>query len=198
MSYRPDYTPRDKPLRKWDQIGELVTRAIQSERLYRRVRLVFEILALLNENEEKAIGIEKQWKDKWLRGAYRRIEDFGRDMEWYEWNRRLAELWRSSDYGVDENGRRLTEGEWLRNWNNQIFDIREFCGKILRLVCEYCESKGVRIGHGVEAEGPRGHIIGVSRIVGERVEVQAQKEVDESAEKPSESGNVETETEEQS
>jgi len=142
--------------------------------------LVFEILALLNEDEEKAIGIEKRWKDEYLRGAYRAIEDYNRDMAWYDWH--LSRGWPPSDYGVDKDGRKLTEREWLDNWNHVIFNIREGCGKMLRLVCEFCESKGVRISRGVEAEGPRGHVIGVSRIVGERVEVETRKEVSEGSE----------------
>ena len=189
--------PVDTRLQKWNEIGQLVHSAILSERLRRRVRLVFEILALLNEEEEKAIGVQKWWKDKWLRGALRQVDDFENNMALYQWNLSRG-LWAFSDYGVDENGKKLTEKEWLDNWNNIIFDIRQGCGKILRLVCEFCESKGVRISRGVEAEGPRGHVIGVSRIVGERVEVESRKEVDESTEESSESETAETKTGEQS
>jgi len=189
--------PVDTRLQKWNEIGQLVHSAILSERLRRRVRLVFEILALLNEEEEKAIGVQKWWKDKWLRGALRQVDDFETNMAIYEWNLRRG-VWAFSDYGVDKDGRKITEREWLDNWNNIIFDIREGCGKILRLVCEFCESKGVRISRGVEAEGPRGHVIGVSRIVGERVEVESRKEVDESTEESSESETAESKTGEQS
>jgi len=196
--YRQDKPmPVDTRLQKWNEIGQLVHSAILSERLRRRVRLVFEILALLNEEEEKAIGVQKWWKDKWLRGALRQVDDFENNMALYQWNLSRG-LWAFSDYGVDENGKKLTEKEWLDNWNNIIFDIRQGCGKILRLVCEFCESKGVRISRGVEAEGPRGHVIGVSRIVGERVEVESRKEVDESTEESSESEAAESKTGEQS
>jgi len=176
--------PVDTRLQKWNEIGQLVHSAILSERLRRRVRIVFEILALLNEEEEKAIGVEKWWKDEWLRGALRQVDDYETNMALYDWNWRRG-VSGFSDYGVDENGKKLTEKEWLNNWNNVIFDIREGCGKILRLVCEFCESKGVRISRGVEAEGPRGHVIGVSRIVGERVEVETRKETSEGSESES-------------
>jgi len=173
----------DTRLQKWNEIGQLVHSAILSERLRRRVRLVFEILALLNEDEEKAIGVEKRWNE-WLRGALRRVDDYETDMAWYLWNIKRG-FPGFSDYGTDKNGKKLTEKQWLDNVNNVIFDIREGCGNMLRLVCEYCEAKGVRISRGVEAEGPRGHIIGVSRIVGERVEVETRKETSEGSESES-------------
>jgi len=162
--------PRDKPLRKWDQIGELATKAIQSYRLRRRIWLVSEILGLLNENEEKAIGIEKQRKDEWLRRAFRLMEKYARNMAWYNWNDAQPPLFKQ-DYGVDKDGRRLSEEEWLDNWNNVAFDIQNGCGEILRLVCEFCESKGVRVGVGVGVRGPRGLPIGVSKIMAREVEV---------------------------
>jgi len=181
--------PRDKPLRKWDQIGELATKAIQSYRLRRRIWLVSEMLSLLNEDEEKAIGIEKQSKDKWLRGAFRLMGDYARDLDWYDWNLSRG-VWASEDYGVDKNGGKLTEKEWLDNWNNIAFDVQNGCGEILRLVIEFCESRGVRVGVGVGVRGPRGLPIGVSKIMAR--EVQVTRETSSSKEEAQTAGSEES------
>jgi hypothetical protein len=151
-----------------------------------------QIVALLSPEERRMIGIQDEDVEKWGDELTRKYVTLRSDEE------QMREVHRHAQAGYlqsffDEHGKETTYSHYLLIVSKARFSIDWNVCRILRQIYEICESKGVRIGRDVEAAGPRGHVVGVSKIVGERVEAETQKVVDESAE----SEGVEEESEKQ-
>jgi len=179
--YRPDYTPRDKPLRKWDQIGELLRRATQTHYQSERAALTMQIVALLNSEERRMIGVRDEDVQKWGDDT---TSDYAALKYCEEQLRKTAAGIQAGypHYFCDKQGRAMSYYDFIETVSKTRFSIDWNICRILRQVYEICESRGVRISHDVEAAGPRGHVIGIGRIVGERVEVETRQESSEQSE----------------
>lgn len=126
----------------------------------------------------KAVEIKPEWVD-WLAKVYQRV---------MEDHAALTVIQRGLE---DERARFLFDpykhiDEIYKARSNIEKDVLDTVKRIIR----FCESKGVRIGRDVEAAGPRGNGVGVSKIVGERVEVETRKVLGEAAENESVQGEA--------
>jgi len=170
MSFRQDYGPREKPLRKWDQIGELVRRATQTHYPSERAALTMEIVALLNSEERKMIGIQDEDVEKWGDDMTRKYATLRCNEE----DMRDIARYRQAGYQqrfLDKHGNETSYYHYLETDSRTRFSIDWNICRILRQIYEICESKGVRLGVGVEIPGPKGTQFGVSRIMAREVEV---------------------------
>jgi len=170
MSYRQDYGPREKPLRKWDQIGELLRRATQTHYPSERAALTMEIVALLNSEERRMIGIQDEDVGKWGDDMTRKYAMLRYDEE----DMRDIARYRQAGYRqrfLDEHGNETSYYHYLEIDSKTRFSIDWNICRILRQIYEICESKGVRVGVGVGVRGPMGAPIGVSKIIAREVEV---------------------------
>ena len=162
MSYRQDYGPREKPLRKWDQIGELVRRATQTHYPSERAALTMEIVALLNSEERRMLGIQDEDVEKWGDDMTRKYATLRCNEE----DMRDIARYRQAGYRqrfLDKDGNETSYYDYLETDSRTRFSIDWNICRILRQVYEICESKGVRLGVGVEIPGPKGTQFGVSR-----------------------------------
>jgi len=169
--YRQDYA-REKPLRKWDLIGELVRRAFLAGSYTQKAALTLEILAYLNEEEMKAIAVTDEELNRLLKG-HNRLDSMERR---FRKIRLDAETGRPQIFvSLLEGGGKprleeSSEDEFYNQSYGETYEAVFLVGRILRRIVEFCESKGVRVGFGVGVRGPRGAPIGVSKIIARETE----------------------------